>query len=151
MTCGVDEDFRVSIHLRDVPLGVAIAQTLRAAQDQAAAVTTVASGGAAARTRLTYVIDHGNVSVTTDEEADKILFTKTYDVSDLAHDAQALDRLTGLVRQSVRPNAWRDAGGSGEIGGFGGKLVVTVNDTTHREIAKLLANLRPTPTTAPAR
>src|SRR5687767_14209102 len=139
MTCGVDKNFRVSIHLRNVPLGVAIAQTLRAAQDQT---------GMTARTRLTYVIDHGNVSVTTDEEADKILFTKTYDVSDLARDAQALDRVTRLVRQSVRPNVWREGGGSGEIGGFGGKLVVTVNDTTHREVAKLLANLRAGPARA---
>jgi beta-lactamase regulating signal transducer with metallopeptidase domain len=133
MTCGVDRDFPVSIYLRNVPLGVALAQTLRAAQDQT---------GMTARTRLTYLIDHGNVSVTTDEEADKILFTRTYDVSDLARDAQSLERVTGLVRQSVRSNVWRENGGSGEIGGFGGKLVVTVNDTTHREIGKLLAGLR---------
>ena len=142
MTVGVDQNFPVTLTLRNVPLGGALAQTLRAAQDQAAAP--------GARTRLTWLLDHGNVAITTDEEADKILFTITYDVSDLTRDAQRLERIIALVRQAVRPQVWRESGGHGEIGGFGSKLVVTVSDSTHREIAKLLAGLRAAPTTVPA-
>ena len=57
----------------------------------------------------------------------------------LRNGTEAGDELFALIRDTVAPETWRDAGGSTPvILRYGGKLVVTTTEPNHREVKKLL-------------
>ena len=108
---------------------------------------------------LTYVVRDGYLLITSKTEAENLLVSKVYPVSDLVSaksDFQAPSRgprrrdhhgaLTQLVSQTVAPDTWDDVGGPGSIEIFrnGESLVVSQTTEVHEEIAELLAALRKT-------
>jgi hypothetical protein len=91
--------------------------------------------------------------ITTPEEADNLLSTKVYDVSDLVvcrdkHDElwDDYDTLIDIIESAARPPSWDDVGGAGAINGasLGKAKVLVVSQTyeAHAEIADLLAQIR---------
>ncbi len=61
------------------------------------------------------------------------------DISPLVH---AESRLMDLVIQSVEPDAWCENGGASSIRFFGGTAAVRASRNTHRQVERLLADLR---------
>jgi hypothetical protein len=56
---------------------------------------------------------------------------------------QVIEDIVKLTTDTVRPDSWRDAGGTaGSIRSLGGHLIVTQTSTAHTEIARLLDQLR---------
>jgi hypothetical protein len=131
---GVERATTVSLRLRDVSSDRALTEIL-----------ALAGSG-----RARYYIDEGIVRITTADDAERVTFTRTYDVRDLAADARSSVELRELVERTISPATWINDKG-GQISTFGGKLVVTASDETHREVGRLLDSLRAGPATAPAR
>jgi hypothetical protein len=111
---------------------------------------------------LTYYFDNGVVMVTTPDEAEQILETRVYRVDDLVDSPSAgkgaeavnifsgkrqnkvsyIDRLIDLVVSTVMPTTWDTVGGPGSISKYRGTLVISQTSQVHREIQKLLNDLR---------
>ena len=94
--------------------------------------------GSAAFTDLTWEAVDGTLHITTLDAASRITDTRVYDVSPFD-----LDDITQLVRNTVRSDSWREAGGTiGAIAEIDGRLVITQTPRNHGEIVALLAKLR---------
>lgn len=56
----------------------------------------------------------------------------------------ASDQLVYLIEGTIDPTSWRDAGGTGGIRYFAGRLIVTQAPENHDQIMELLGALRRT-------
>ena len=102
---------------------------------------------------LTYTIRGEVLLITTPDAAEEMLLTRIYDVADLVtvRDERGqrwedYDSLIDIVGFAVVPQSWDEVGGPGGIrgGSFGSAkvLVVSQTDMAHREIARLLEEIR---------
>jgi hypothetical protein len=121
---------------------------------------------------LQYRVENGVISIDVPNAVARPtkLLTKAYDVADLLKVPQlqlqgqpqqpgnmlggeqptSMDALTRTIFETVAPDSWRGAGGTGNISTYGTKLVVTASDEIHGEVANLLEMLRDKPATQPA-
>jgi len=92
---------------------------------------------------LTYVVDQGQILVTSPQKKQGSLRTVSYTVSDLTGpDPSGAAELAKLVRQLVAPDAWRAAGGRGTIESAPGALRVMQTDAVHAQVLKFCERLR---------
>jgi uncharacterized membrane protein YgcG len=108
---------------------------------------------------LTYLLDNGVVIVTTPEEAETILETRVYRIDDLVPSRLVkeketaantgenkinvdYDGLIDLITSTVKPTTWDAVGGPGSLAPYRGTLVISQTQDVHREIQKLLKDLR---------
>jgi len=108
---------------------------------------------------LAYWLDNGVVFVSTTEEADANLESRVYRIDDLLSspptdkyqeipDGSAkkqkvnYDRLIDLITSTVRPTSWDSVGGPASICPYRGTLVISQTSTVHKEVHKLLNDLR---------
>jgi hypothetical protein len=102
---------------------------------------------------LTWTICDEVLLITTPEEAEMKLVVKVYEVSDLVicRDKSGtpwadFDTLINMMKATIAPDSWDDVGGPGSVEGasFRGAEVLTIaqTDEIHREIEKLLKDLR---------
>ncbi len=133
---GVQSDTPVSMRLRGVSLESALNLLLRNIKAD-----------------LAWTIDCEVLLVTSKEEANSRLFVEVYDVADLVvcqDEKGALwddyETLVEMLTSNVEPDSWDDLGGPGAITGAtissAKVLVVTQTYSVHREIRRLLAELR---------
>lgn len=131
---GIGTDSPVTVNLRGISLRSALKLLLRPLN-------------------LTWRIADEVLLITTQEEAEAQLFTKVYDVSDLVvcRDKHGVlwddyDELVDTITSCVRPTTWDQVGGPGAICGasIGKAKVLVVSQTyeDHKEIVKLLADIR---------
>ena len=101
---GVGKAEPITLRAKQIPAAVAIDRVLLSANG----------------TRIGYVIDHGQVYVSTAEQLERVVVTRAYDVSDLP---KAGDDLKTVIQRIVAPDSWKETGGSvGTIEWFGQKL-----------------------------
>jgi hypothetical protein len=105
------------------------------------------TAAAGAGSRVGFAIDRGVVLVSTRDQLDRMVITRAYDVADLTAEPGQWAGPNGqdvdaVVRNTVAPSAWAEAGGPGSILRFRDKLLVTTTEPIHREVEKLLALLR---------
>ncbi len=100
---------------------------------------------------LTYAVSDEVLQITTPEEADARLETKVYPVADLllpAHSTNAadadFDSLINLLKETIKPTTWDDAGGVGSISTIdgNGSLLVSQTQEVHEDVANVLEKLR---------
>ena len=100
---------------------------------------------------LTYTIQDEVLLITTPEEAENHLQTIIYPVGDLvvppnstAETEADFDSLIDVIKTTIKSTFWDDTGGVGSIKSFENNLsiVVAATQEVHKEIEKLLENLR---------
>lgn len=81
--------------------------------------------------------------ITTPDQADSFLFTRTYPVADLG-DSPEFGRVVDAITNTVLPNSWDDVGGPGSIVVVPGSQSIVISQTraAHEEILTLLRSLR---------
>ena len=100
--------------------------------------------------RLTWVVRHESLLVTTQEAANTMLIVRVYPVADLVlpgngSPSQAdFESLIELITSTIHPQSWDTVGGPGSIKGFSGSLALVFDQTrqVHEETEQLLAALR---------
>src|SRR6185312_4207848 len=114
----------VSVQAKDLPAAVDLDRILRSA------------GGEA---RLGYVVDNGQVFVSTADRLNQMLVTRTYDVSGLPNDKD----LPKLIEKFVAPDSWVDNGGGvGQIERFADRLIVTQSKLNFPQLDRFMALLQ---------
>ncbi|MCX7427474.1 MAG: hypothetical protein NTW96_17830 [Planctomycetia bacterium] len=104
---------------------------------------------------MTYIIRNEVLLLTTREKTQEreMLLTKVYDVADLVvfrdeagQRREDYDQLVETITKTIAPQSWDEVGAPGSIaaGTYGSAkvLVVSQTDETHRQIAKLLEEIR---------
>ncbi len=102
---------------------------------------------------LTYVIRDEVLYITSQEDADQTMTTVFYPVTDLVafRDKSGerwsdFDSLITLIKTTVKPTSWDDTGGTGTISqsivNQTDMLVVSQTQEVHRELAKVLEEMR---------
>jgi len=106
--------------------------------------TTVGKALEAIVTRrgLVYVVEGGQVLITSPPEYREKFVSKKYTVSDLADTAAATADLAALVQQLVVPESWRANGGRGTIQPDGNALAVVQTEAVHRRVLAFCEKLR---------
>jgi hypothetical protein len=136
----------VTLHRRNAPLGHVLESLAEQASTDAC--------------RVTFTDDGDAIIVTTAEALERRQpVVRVYDVRDMTAPSTtdpssvarrpagvppaAADDLESLVRESVAPDSWRDAGGRvGQVRHVAGRLVVTQTADNHRQVERLLQALR---------
>ena len=94
---------------------------------------------------LTFTIQDDVLKILNKGQADEILTTKVYAVSDLLDRGPrrgGVDALVNSITSNIQPDAWNYNGGPGSITRIEGTLVVSQKRDVHEEIHRLLAQLR---------
>ncbi|MEX0675631.1 MAG: hypothetical protein WD063_01050 [Pirellulales bacterium] len=95
---------------------------------------------------LTYIIRDEILLITTPEQAESQLLTRTYPVGDLVdgNDAKGYDSLIEAITSTVKPPAWDEVGGPGSIKEVpkSKSLVISQTRECHDEVLELLRALR---------
>jgi hypothetical protein len=92
---------------------------------------------------LTYVVDRGQILVTSPHEKRGALRARDYTVSDLTgQEPEATAKLADLVTQLVAPASWRPAGGQGSIEPAQGVLKVKQTAAVHYRVLAFCERLR---------
>ena len=149
---GIDRQAPVTVRLKNVPVEQALRFILRDAS----------GGGGVA---LDYAVIDGVVHITTAEELASDVKVRVYNVERLLHNLpttapagaamgmggmeaaadpnyEKAQRVIQIIRETVAPDSWRDAGGNvGSIREINGRLVVAQTETNHAQIAKLLEEI----------
>ena len=86
---------------------------------------------------LGWVAEGEVIMLTTNAVASTRLTSRTYYVGDLAWWAGPAE-LAQIVAKTIEPASWSNVGGAGTIKATGTQLVVTQNQSAHRQIIKLL-------------
>ncbi len=107
------------------------------------------------QTKLAWVVRHEVLEITSKEDADTHLVTRVYPVADLVvpvlppgTDPKApppepdYESLMQVIKNVVRPDSWKDAGGPGTIEPVVLTLVVSQTQAIQRQVVELLAALR---------
>jgi hypothetical protein len=144
---GIDRNAPVSLRLRNVPYELALRYILRDA-----------GGGSV---KLEFAVIDGLVNISTEEELAAEVKVRVYNIARLLHhlpttrpaaDPTAFasepqfedkaDRVIQIIKETVAPDSWRDAGGAvGSIREINGRLVVAQTETNHALIARLLEEI----------
>ena len=93
---------------------------------------------------LAYVVREGIVIVTSAEEAEGTLITKTYSVRDLLHPEhpnESMQQLMDVMMACVAPDSWEQVGGPAAMRAYQGVLIVDQNDIIHQDLTQLLREL----------
>jgi hypothetical protein len=105
---------------------------------------------------LTYVIDNEVLLITSKTEAEGLLETRVYPVSDLvqpdetslvaADPARSFEELIETIKSIIEPTTWDEVGGPGSIESFANSQALVVSQTgdVQEKIVDLLAALRKT-------
>ena len=102
---------------------------------------------------MTWTINEGVLLITTPEEEERLLITRTYEVGDLisfqtkdGEDWTDYDGLIEVITTTIQPETWDDVGGAGSIEAapFGNAEMIVVAQTyrIHKDIEQLLTDLR---------
>ena len=102
---------------------------------------------------LTFLVQNDILMITTEDEAETELFTRTYPVADLLVAAPTqpgntvqkdFDTLINAITKTVKPPAWDEVGGPGSITDVQVSACIVVSQTqpVHDEVLKLLRALR---------
>jgi hypothetical protein len=92
---------------------------------------------------LIYVMDNGQLVITSPADQRTALHARRYTVSDLTgSDPAATADLATLVERLVVPDSWRANGGRGTITAQGGVLAIEQVETVHRRILAFCERLR---------
>ena len=92
---------------------------------------------------LTYVVDRGQILVTSPQKKRTSLRAVSYTVSDLTGpEPDGTATLAELVRQLVAPDSWRPAGGQGTIESAPGVLKAVQTDAVHAQVLAFCERLR---------
>ncbi len=99
--------------------------------------------------KMTYLIEHGGITITTLDVYEKQLHTRLYSVDDLAQDRNEYGEdflntpgLLDLLQSNVRPETWDVVGRPGTVDALNRLLVIHQTEIVHEEIASLFAALR---------
>jgi beta-lactamase regulating signal transducer with metallopeptidase domain len=152
---GIDRNTPITENVHNIPF----AKALQIVLDDAGGGTT----------KLGYTIDGNILKVTTQEEISKNTVTRVYDIRDLLVEipdfenprhantpapqtrpadpakrrADHIEQICDLIKESVDVDSWRENGGSvGSMRELDGQLIVTQTEVNHRDLAKLLEQLR---------
>lgn len=92
---------------------------------------------------LTWDIRNEVLLITTPEQADGVLFTRTYPVADMG-DAPEFHRVVEAITSTVLPSSWDEVGGPGSIVVVPGSQSIVISQTrsAHDEVLSLLRSLR---------
>ncbi|HEY4759589.1 MAG TPA: permease prefix domain 1-containing protein [Thermoguttaceae bacterium] len=138
---GITSDVPITFHLKYVPAEMVLRLILR-------------------ELNLTYWLDNGVVIVSTPDEADSRLEIRVYRVDDLLDcpsmaknddltDSSAkkqkrvsYDHLIDVITSTIHPTTWDNVGGQGSIAPYRGTLVISQTADVHREIKKVLDDLK---------
>ena len=133
---GMDRTTPVSMRARNVAFSHALDMVLQSA-----------SGGTVP---LAYSTKGGVIQVSMAEQLDKETEVRAYDVRDLVPAELEMKDLVTMVRETVAPDTWRDAGGTvGVVHSTKHKLIITTTEQNHREIRNVLKMLREEPKDGP--
>ncbi len=92
---------------------------------------------------LTYVVDRGQILVTSPEKKQSSLRAVSYTVSDLTGpEPDGTAEFAELVTQLVAPDSWRPAGGQGTIESAPGVLKVVQTGAVHAQVLAFCERLR---------
>ena len=100
---------------------------------------------------LSLISEHEVLVLTALERSEEMLVPRLYSVKDLATYRASdgtirheYDPLIGLITDAIQPESWEDLGGPGSIVAFSARhcLVVSQTSEVHREIKKLISELR---------
>ena len=139
-SAGIDMTTPISLRLRDITGE----QFLRQIARQAA-------GGNS--TKVGFGIDGNTIVFSTEEDANRYLMIRAYNIEDLAlsattqpdlqGQAAAIAALCTVIVNNVTPNEWRDAGGStSNLSVLGTTVIITAPATTQFDVQQLLSELR---------
>ena len=99
--------------------------------------------------KLTHVIRHESLIITSQEYASETPPVRLYPASDMLpaageSDDATYDRLIEIITGACQPQSWEESGGAGTIMAYSpcGVLVVSQTRAAHEELEKLLAKLR---------
>jgi serpin B len=125
---GVDEETPVTFKLPNVSAQAAISLMLR-------------------KWKLTAIIAHETLLITSCSAAESMLVTKVYDVSDFAGDDEnEIGPVIDTITNCVQPKAWSENGGEGSIHSFASPgicaMVVSQSQNVLSQIDDLLEQLR---------
>jgi type II secretory pathway component GspD/PulD (secretin) len=149
-----DRNMPVSLALRNVKFSKAL--------------KTILSNVSGGQMELGYMIDEGVITISTVDDLSKNVDVRVYDIRDLLapitdvqSDNQApatkpsagrtpprtrqdlVDAITRLIMDTVSTNTWKGHGGTvGALRELEGQLIITQTPDSHREIVKLLEQLR---------
>ncbi len=137
--CGVKTDVGVTAHIKDVPAGRVLQNLL----DEAGKGTV----------GLRYHVSENVLDISTrdDFESVKYQVTRIYDTTFMFVDlepngegaAEIAANLTELIKATIQPESWRDAGGTiGSIRILNGCLIVNQVEESHDQIAHFIDILR---------
>lgn len=92
---------------------------------------------------LTYVVRDDVLLITSQDEAESMLITRTYPVADLA-DGKEFDKLESAIMTTVNEASWSESGGPGNLAVVpsAGSFVISQTHANHDEILQLLRSLR---------
>jgi len=142
---GVDRNVPVSLRLKNIPFEQALRYIL-----------LDAGGGTVA---LDFAVVDGIVNISTADEVASDVKVRVYNIVRLLHNLPTTmpadpgavvggpvenkaDRVIAIIRETVAPDSWRDAGGAvGSIREINGRLVVAQTEANHALIAKLLEEI----------
>lgn len=98
---------------------------------------------------LGYGVEDGIVVISTREQANRLVMTRTYDMRDIiapigtAGREKGIGRLIRFIRNSVDTETWKNEGGTfGRIAESHGRLIITQTWQSHEKIARWLDTLR---------
>ena len=129
---GVDRTTPVTLRAKNVQLSHALEMVLDSA-----------GGGSVP---LGYSTRGGVIRISVGEQLDKVTEIRAYDVRDIVPAEMEMKALEALVKESVQPDSWRDAGGTtGAVHTSKHKMIVTTTEQNHREIRRILEMLREQP------
>ncbi|HEV3022433.1 MAG TPA: hypothetical protein VGX76_08195 [Pirellulales bacterium] len=97
------------------------------------------------RLELVCIVRNEVLLITTKAEAENTLVTKVYPVFDLvAPSGGNYGALIETITSNLSPHSWDDNGGQGTVRPFSncGALVVSQTDAVHRQLERLLADIR---------
>ncbi len=98
-------------------------------------------------TRLTWIVDSGVATVTTEEESAKNVSTRVYDIRrGIKGSATSANDVAAIINRvlGIDPLSWKTAGGrTGSVRELSGQLIVTQTPEVHERIARELSDLLP--------
>jgi hypothetical protein len=99
---------------------------------------------------LGYMLKGGVLRISTLEDLDRETEIRAYDVRDIVPAEMEMQKLAELIKESVAPDSWRDAGGSSSaLHTSKHKMIVTTTEPNHRQIRAILHMLREHPEQGP--
>jgi hypothetical protein len=113
--------------LAEIRLGTALDLLLKAVSDGSA--------------ELSYAVNNGVITIATVESLPRNLKTIVYEIPSFVHVAGSAG-LSRIIRETIEPESWLDAGGKGTIKHLANKLAIRQTPEIHRKIQQFLKTVK---------